>query len=296
VEFTNEVPFSEESFSVLTDAYRSFRNVARILLANAALGRLCETAGERNAAGQASDTDALQGATTLDRWMLSRLQRVIATCREAYEAYDFRKVFQTLNQFVAVDVSALYVDITKDRLYCDGSDSQRRRATQAVMAQVLDALLRLLAPILAFTADEAWEFAGKKTSVHLETFPQADASLIDTAAEGRVEKLLALRAVIAQAIEPARQAKQIGNALEASVTLTIADAELLKQLTGSETELEEFFIISELRLAEGTETKASVEPVSHKKCGRCWRHRPGVGLSAAHPDLCDRCEPVVAGK
>src|SRR5207249_4132817 len=114
VEFTNEVPFSEETFSVLTDAYRQFRNILRILLANAQPGELA-------------------GATTLDRWMLSRLQEVIESCTGAYAAYDFRKVFQTLNQFVTVEVSALYVDITKDRLYCDGADSPRRRATQEAM-------------------------------------------------------------------------------------------------------------------------------------------------------------------
>ena len=113
----------------------------------------------------------IMGATIIDRWVLSRLQSVIEDCRAAYAAYDFRKVFQTLNQFVTVDISALYVDITKDRLYCDAADSPRRRATQAVMAQVLDALARLLAPILAFTADEAWQFSGQKTvPIHRRTF------------------------------------------------------------------------------------------------------------------------------
>ena len=283
VEFTSEVPFSEESFAVLTDAYRSFRNILRILLANLS-GFESGNQESRN----------LDGATDIDRWVLSRLQNVIATCREAYAAYDFRKVFQTLNQFVAVDISALYVDITKDRLYCDAADSPRRRATQAVMARVFDALTRLLAPVLAFTADEAWEFFGKKTSVHLESFPEADSALIDKMLEERIQKLLDLRAVIAQAIEPARQAKQIGNALEASVTLQLADGTLLKSLAGSEGELEEFFIVSELKLADGPEDKAGVEPVKHKKCARCWRHRPTVSVSAAHPDLCERCGKVVA--
>ena len=283
VEFTSEVPFSEESFAVLTDAYRSFRNILRILLANLS-GFESGNQESRN----------LDGATDIDHWVLSRLQNVIATCREAYAAYDFRKVFQTLNQFVAVDISALYVDITKDRLYCDAADSPRRRATQAVMARVFDALTRLLAPVLAFTADEAWEFFGKKTSVHLESFPEADSALIDKMLEERIQKLLDLRAVIAQAIEPARQAKQIGNALEASVTLQLADGTLLKSLAGSEGELEEFFIVSELKLADGPEDKAGVEPVKHKKCARCWRHRPTVSVSAAHPDLCERCGKVVA--
>ena len=278
VDYQNEVPFSEESFTRLGEAYRSFRNILRILLANAAVGKTPRS-------------DILPDLRTIDRWMLSRLQGVISTCRDAYAAYDFRKVFQTLNQFVTVDVSALYVDITKDRMYCDAANAPRRKATQAVMTTLADSLCRLLAPILAYTADEAWEFLGNQTSVHLEKFPDPDESLIDKALEERIADLLQLRGVIAQAIEPARQAKQIGNALEASVTLqTPGEA----AATGMDaTELEEFFILSELKWISGSETKATVELVTHKKCARCWRHRPTVGTSSAYPELCDRCEKTM---
>jgi isoleucyl-tRNA synthetase len=282
VDYQNEVPFSEVSFKRFADSYRGFRNILRILLANLA------------------DFDAakasLDGATFVDRWVLSRLQEVIATCRAAYAEYDFRKVFQTLNQFVTVEISALYVDITKDRMYCDAANAPRRRATQAVMARVLDALARLLAPVLVFTADEAWEYSGKTTSVHLETFPEVDAAFTDKVLEERVEKLLALRGVIAQAVEPARQAKQIGNALEGAVTLALADEALLGSLRGSEADLEEFFILSDLTLTAGPETKASIVPTAHKKCARCWRHRASVGANAAHPELCERCAEVVTAQ
>ena len=281
VEFTSEVPFSEESFAVLTDAYRSFRNILRILLANL------------------SDFDAskasLEGATTVDRWILSRLQEVIATSREAYASYDFRKVFQTLNQFVTVDISALYVDITKDRMYCDAASSPRRLATQTAMHKVFDALVRLLAPILAFTADEAWEFAGKTASIHLETFPEADPSLRNPTLETEIAEWLKLRGVIAQSVEPARQQKLIGNALEAAVTLEIAGAKQLESMQGRESEIEEFFILSDLTLVSGPETKSNLVRTPYKKCARCWRHRAAVGTSAVHPDLCDRCEKVVEG-
>jgi len=279
VEFTSEVPFSEESFAVLTDAYRSFRNILRILLANL---------HDFDPA-----TASLNGATTVDRWMLSRLQEVIATSREAYAAYDFRKVFQSLNQFVTVDISALYVDITKDRMYCDAVDSPRRRATQTVMHSVFDALARLLAPILAFTADEAWEFSGKTGSIHLKTFPVPDPTLRDTALETEIAEWLKLRGVIAQSVEPARQQKLIGNALEAAVTLEISDAKQLESLQGRESELEEFLILSDLKLVAGPETKSNLVRTEYKKCARCWRHRAAVGTSEVHPDLCDRCEKVV---
>ncbi len=282
VDYQNEVPFSEESFKGLAESYRSFRNILRILLANLA----------DFDASQAS----LDGATLIDRWVLSRLQGVIGTCRAAYAEYDFRKVYQTLNQFVTVEISALYVDITKDRMYCDAAHAPRRRATQTVMAQVFDALARLLAPILAYTADEAWEFAKRPASVHLETFPEVDAALLDAALEERVEKLLALRGVIAQAVELARQAKQIGNALEGAVTLELSDETLLASLRGSEADLEEFFILSDLTLAAGAETKAGIIPTAHKKCARCWRHRTSVGAHAEHAELCERCAEVVCAR
>jgi isoleucyl-tRNA synthetase len=278
VEFTNEVPFSEESFALLADAYRQFRNVLRILLANSD--------------GFTPGPD-FAGATLVDRWLRSRLQEVIAACREAYGAFDFRKVFQTLNQFCTVDLSALYVDITKDRLYCDAANSPRRRATQAVMREAFEAVSVLLAPILAFTSDEAWEFAGREQSIHIELFPIPNDSARDAAAEEGIDELLKLRAVIAQAIEPARQQKLIGNALEASVTLQIADAAQLQRLQALGAELEEFFILSELRIEAGPETVASLTRTEFLRCERCWRHREYVGKSATHPDLCDRCEAVI---
>jgi isoleucyl-tRNA synthetase len=282
VQFTDEVPFSEEAFTRLGEAYRLFRNTLRILLANL------------HGFDPARDAAPREAWTLADRWVMSRLQGVIATCREAYDAYEFRRVFQTLNQFCAVDLSALYIDITKDRMYCDAAGSPRRRATQTVIHSVFSALTRLLAPILAFTADEAWEFAGHATGdVHLQAFPEADGTLADAALEVRFEKLLALRGVIAQAVEPARKAKLIGNALEAAVTLQIADAALLSELQGLEGELEEFFILSSLKLEAGAETKASLVRTEDAKCGRCWRHKPEVGKNAAHPELCDRCAEVV---
>ena len=279
VEFTNEVPFSEESFALLADAYRQFRNVLRILLANSQ---------------GASSLDDFAGATLIDRWIRSRLQQVTATCRDAYAAFDFRKVFQTLNQFCTVDLSSLYVDITKDRLYCDAADSPRRRATQAVMREAFEALAALLAPILAFTTDEAWDFAGRADSIHLELFPEVHQILRDPDAELEIEELLKLRAVIAQAIEPARQQKLIGNALEASVTLQIPDPDQLLRLQSHAAEIEEFFILSELHLEPGPEISASLTRTAFRRCERCWRHRASVGQSAVHPDLCDRCEAVIA--
>jgi isoleucyl-tRNA synthetase len=279
VEFTHEVPFSEESFSVLTDAYRQFRNVLRILLAN--LHDFTE------------EEASLEGATVLDRWVLSRLQGVVRVCREAYADYDFRRVFQTLNQFCTVDLSSLYVDITKDRMYCDAAASPRRRATQTVMLRVFDAMCRLLAPILAYTADEAWGYLRKSGSVHLELFPEPDAALVDEGLEKRFEHWLQVRSVVAQSIEVARQQKLIGNALEADVEVEISDPVLFESVQGGTEEVEEFLILSSVRCVSGAATHARVQRNGDKRCGRCWRHKPSVGRSAVHAELCERCERVV---
>ena len=274
IDYTDDVPFSEEMFTRLGDAYRRIRNTLRILL-----GNLHDFSMEGAAPS---------APTLVDRWILERLDQVIKDCRSAYEAFEFHKVYHTLNQFCAVDLSSLYIDITKDRMYCDAVDSPRRRSTQAAMHEIFCALCQLLAPMLAFTADEAWGYANANTSVHLEEFPRAQ----DRGGEATVavNELLRLRGVIGQAIERARQDKLIGNSLEAAVVLrTNTDA------TGKfdKEELKEFFILSELILEPAKEASATVTKTAFQKCARCWRHREYVGKSKTHPDLCDRCEAVV---
>ncbi|MEK0451022.1 MAG: isoleucine-tRNA ligase [Verrucomicrobiota bacterium] len=276
VEFTNDVPFSEDGFARTSEAYRSFRNVLRILLANIA---------DYDGGGTA-------GATTVDRWILSKLQGVISTCRAAYEAYDFRRVFETLNQFCTVDLSALYVDITKDRMYCDAAKSPRRRATQAVMQACFESVAKLLAPILAYTADEAWEFSGKTTSIHIEKLPEANSSLRDEALEAKVDEWLKLRAAIyQQAIEPARQSKTIAKSLEAAVVLELDDAShgtYSAYSPNEHAELEEFLIISELSLSKSASIGARVAKSAQAQCPRCWRHQPLTSKG-----VCGRCDEAL---
>ncbi len=274
VNYTDDVPFSEEMFTRLGDTYRRIRNTIRILL-----GNIDAKSGEKGA------------PTLVDRWILSRLQSVIAECREAYANYEFHKVYHTLNQFCAVDLSSLYVDITKDRMYCDAPGSPRRLATQFAMREILESLTKLLAPILAFTAEEAWGYLGREGSVHLQEFPQPNDSLRDSPAEAAVAELLRLRGLIGQAVEQARQEKLIGNALEGAVRLQ-ASSEVLAGI--SKEELEEFFILSDLTVEPGDAAAATIAKTEFAKCARCWRHRESVGKSSAHPELCDRCDEVVS--
>src|SRR5215469_16343478 len=164
IDYTADVPFSEEMFTRLGDTYRRIRNTLRILLGN--LNNF-PVAGVADPGPRSTPA-----ATTLvDRWIVKRLDQVVRDCRSAYEAFEFHKVYHALNQFCAVDLSSLYIDITKDRMYCDAPGSPRRRATQTAMREIFDALCSLLAPVLVFTAEEAWRYSAT-TSVHLQEFPQ----------------------------------------------------------------------------------------------------------------------------
>jgi isoleucyl-tRNA synthetase len=279
VNYTDEVPFGETMFGQLSDTYRRIRNTLRILLANLY---------DFNSA-----KDQVTDLTLVDRWVASRLQQLIAQCREAYEQYEFHKVYHAVNQFCAVDLSSLYIDIIKDRMYCDSPASQCRRATQTVLHQTFDTLTRLIAPILVFTAEEAWRFFGRSTSVHLEKFPGSDPSQIDAGVLADADALLDARSIVAQAVEIARQQKQIGNALEAHVVLSLPREHRLHQLRISD--VEEFLILSQIDLlATDGESKAVVTKTSYPRCERCWRHKPTVGIQPGHPTLCDRCAEVVS--
>ena len=241
--------------------------------------------------------EELELMTLIDRWILERLHAVVKECRAAYESYDFRKVFIALNQFCAVDLSAQYIDMTKDRMYCDAIGSPRRRAAQTAMHRVLDGLCRLLAPVLAYTADEAWEFlAPGAGSVHLAEFPPPDPDFAGTEATDKVERLLKLRAAIEQKIDAARKDKVIGKSLEAAVTLKIADPAELDALLPDADDRREFFILSDLAVAQGgPEPSAEVARTDHQRCERCWRHLPEVGSVPGHDDLCGRCAGAIGG-
>jgi isoleucyl-tRNA synthetase len=276
VNFTDDVPFSEEIFTRLADAYRRVRNTLRILL-----GNLHDY--------DAANPPAPGTLTFVDRWILARLQEVVAVCLDAYSKLEFHKVHHTINQFCAVDLSSLYVDITKDRLYCDAAGSPRRRATQFAMHTVFDALTRLLAPILAFTAEEAWGYFRPGSSVHAQDFPKPDPAWENPAAVAAMEQLLQIRSRISQAVEKPQKAGEIGSALEAQVVLGATPAEMAV-LEPIAAEAEEIFILSDLEIRASGAPECTVAKTANARCERCWRYRPEVGKSAAHPTLCARCE------
>jgi isoleucyl-tRNA synthetase len=309
VDYQNDVPFSEELFQQTGESYRRIRNTFRVLLGNlhdapkpgnspTDSGKPTDLASEKKESAGLPESvgNPSPSYTLVDRWILERLHAVTTECLAGYAAYDFRKVVSTITQFVSGDLSALYIDITKDRLYCDAANSPRRRAAQAAIREVTETLVKLLAPILAYTADETWEFLGHTDSVHLQAFPQSGLSFSSSSGESvipAVEDLLKARAVIQQAIEAARQAKQIGSNLEATVKLTLPEVGFGHTIFADVPALQEFFILSDLHLTRGPALAATVEVCTNPKCERCWRLLPDVGTHAAHPTLCGRCAGAV---
>ena len=227
--------------------------------------------------------------------------------RAAYDDYQFHLVFHALHNFCAVDLSALYLDILKDRLYTFAPESLGRRAAQTALYEILVALTKLMAPILSFTGDEVWERipgTDRVESVHLTNFPEADAAWLDEALEGEWERLLDVRREVAKALEMARQQTGIGSSLEARVTLEAAP-ELTALLRGKEPELAPLFIVSQVALGvasgDGLVRHRSdtlgvtvvVDRARGAKCERCWTYRETVGTDPAYPTLCDRCTAVL---
>lgn len=272
VDWQNEVPFGEGLFQQIGEPYRRLRNTFKILLGNMRDEKVSEP----------------ETLPLIDQWIMERLQVIIAEITEAYAKYDFRSVFSTVNKFAANDLSAYYIDITKDRLYCDAVESERRQASVWCIGEIFDAMVKLLAPILAYTAEEAWEYAGREGSIHEQTFPKVNPKFAGSEATDQVAKLLEIRGIMQTSIEEKVQAKEFKKNNEASVTLTVPANHTCLELLKDHDFTSEFFIVSELKVIEGDTLTATVEPTSHAMCPRCRKYEPIVT-----DDLCERCADAV---
>lgn len=272
VDWQNEVPFGEDLFQQVGEPYRRLRNTFKILLGNMRDEKVSEP----------------ETLPLIDQWIMERLQVIIKEIRDAYARYDFRGVFSTVNKFAASDLSAYYIDITKDRLYCDAADSARRQASVWCIGEIFDALVKLLAPVLAYTAEEAWEHAGRDGSIHEQTFPEVNAKFAGNEATNQITKLLEIRAIMQTAIEEKVQAKEFKKNNEASVALTVPANHSCLEILKNHEFATEFFIVSELKIVEGDALAATVEPTSHAMCPRCRKYEPIVA-----DDLCQRCADAV---
>jgi len=289
-DFRDDIPISREILSHVTEAYRQIRNTFRYQLSV-----LHDFEPDRHEV-------AIDQLDSLDRWALHQTATLVQDVTAAYEAYEFHRVYQLCNQFCSVTLSSIYHDILKDRLYTLGANAPLRRSSQTAIHHIFRTLVRLLAPILGFTCDEAWCFASgsgefASDSVHLQDWPMAPAAWTDAGLQAEVNTLLRVRQAVNEAIEPLRAAGQLGKSLDASVQLDIAaDDPVFAILEKHRDFLPELFIVSHVTLAPASGAlSVSVCPCSSLdfvRCPRCWRWVPEL-VTSPRGDVCPRCQSAL---
>lgn len=292
-DYHSDIRISKDILKQQSDAYRKIRNTARYILGNLSDG---ETTFDPNT-DMVSD-DQLE---ELDRWALMRLDAVTDDVDAGYLAYDFHAVIHAIHNFCVVDLSSFYLDILKDRLYCEKVDSLTRRAAQTAMYRILDALVRMVAPILSFTAEEIWQNMPHRSgdeaeSVFLNEFLPKTGITCDDAFREKWDTIYMIREAVNKKLEEKRAEKVIGKSLEAKVVLTVQDEALAAQIAGW-SELPDVLIVSavEVKTGEtGEEAMAyAIEKASGCQCERCWKFADEVGSIAQYPTLCKRCAEVL---
>lgn len=292
-DYRDDVRISENILKQLSDAYRRIRNTSRFML-----GNLFDFDPE-------TDAVSVGNMLEVDRFILHKLQKLIERNRKAYDGFDFHIIYHSLYNFCTLDLSAFYLDVLKDRLYTSPPLSVDRRSAQTAIYKLLDALSRLMAPILAFTADEIWQYMpavdNREASIHLAGLPDVDPAFLDNDLASRWEQILKLRGVVTKALEEARAKKEIGHPLDASVTIFVND-EWNDAMAPYADDLRSIFIVSQAELKCSDDVgeafssdeiegiSIQVQPASGQKCNRCWIHDLTVGSSAENPTICSRCE------
>jgi len=290
-DYRDNIRISKEILKRLTEAYRRIRNTCRYLL------------GNLNDFDPETDSIKYQQMEELDRWVLSRLQELNDRVLKAYEDFEFHLVYHSLHNFCVLDLSAFYLDIIKDRLYTSPSQSLARRSAQTAMNEILESLVRLMAPVLSFTSDEIWQhMKGKErsSSIHTELFVPVNTTYKDPGLAGRWEDIIALRKEVTKALELARKDKKLGHPLDASVTVGLSP-DLMEKIAPYREQLRSIFIVSSVdikdmdQLDDGLESetlpglRVKVSPSTDPKCERCWVHDPTVGNDTSRPTICKRC-------
>lgn len=296
-DYRGEIAVSKDILKRVADSYRRIRNTARFLLSNL------------NGFDPASDLVAPENMLALDYWITRQTQLLREQVKKDYDNYQFLNVYQKVHNFCVIELGGFYLDIIKDRQYTAKTDGLARRSTQSAMYHITEILVRLIAPVLSFTADEIWEYipGQRSQSVFLSLFddglpmlaPQNDFS------DEFWRELMDVKTAVNKELEQQRNEKKVGAALSAEVTLYCAD-DLLQRLSRLKDELRFVLIVSSATLkplakgdkAAATEMAAlrvSVVPSAHTKCTRCWHHRADVGANAAHPEICGRCVDNIEG-
>lgn len=297
VDYQGDVRLSDKIVKSMSDVYRKIRNTFRYLL------------GNLSDFDPKTDSVAYADMEELDRWALLRMEQVKETVLKAYDDYEFHVMYHAVHNFCTVDLSAIYLDILKDRLYTEKADSKLRRSAQTAMYEILTTLVRLVAPVLCFTSEEVWQALPNKEerewSVHMSDMPKVNEAYLDKALDEKWKKRLAVRSVAMKALEEARQAKVIGHPLDAEVTV-YADGEAYDIVKAMEKELADFLLVSQTHIVEGTAAapenaasneegtvKTSVAVCTLAKCERCWKRSADVDADPKHPGVCARCAHVL---
>lgn len=295
-DYHSDIRISDDILAQLSEAYKKIRNTARFILGNLS-----------NADGFDIDRDGVSDDELfeLDKWALAKLDELIDKVNVAYTAFDYHIVFHAIHNFCVIDMSNFYLDIIKDRLYCDEVDSFSRRAAQTAMYKILSAVTRLIAPIMSFTADEIWGYIPHSSndnakSVFLNDMPEKSGIKIEDEFTAKWDLIAELREDVKKALEIKRADKVIGKSLEADVIL-YADGEIKEAISKFVGELPEIFIVSKVELKDGEgEFKGELDSVTvdvikatGEKCERCWKFSGSVGTHNDHPTLCDRCHSVI---
>lgn len=289
-DYQSDVSLSKDILKQLTESYRKMRNTARYILGNTA-------DFDPN-----KDMVEYENLEELDKYALLKLNDLVKKCTASYEKYDFHEAYQALNVFCVTDMSSFYLDIIKDRLYSTLADSKERRAAQTTMYIILDTLVKILAPITCFTAEEIWKFMPhqeneKTDSVMLTNYPTVCEKYENEALREKWSKIIEIKEAVAKKLEEARAQKVIGHSLNAKVTL-FAKEELYNFINENKDLLKTVFIISKLEVEEskrqeGEDLGIKVEIAPGEKCERCWMYSETVGEDKEHPTLCHRCAEVM---
>lgn len=286
-DYKSDISGSKNILKQVSEVYRKIRNTARYIL------------------GNISDFDVnhpvpYEDLQEIDKWALTKLNKLIKDCTDAYDVYDFHNAYHAINQFCVVDMSAFYLDIIKDRLYTSKTDSVERRAAQTAMYEILSSLVRILAPMTCYTAEEIWKYmphkdGENKESVMLEYYPKVNPQYDNKELEETWDKYIKIKDEVAKKLELARANKEIGLSLAAKVTL-FADGKTYDFIKGKEELLKEICIVSDVEIKEGKKEEdkdaivgVSVEQASGEKCERCWMYSETVGKDENHPHICHRC-------
>ena len=286
-DYTSDVSISKGIMKQVSEVYRKLRNTARYIL-----GNIFDFDVEKPV--------AYKDLQEIDKWALTKLNRLIEDCTSSYDKYEFNSAYRALNQFCVVDMSSFYLDIIKDRLYTSKPDSIERRAAQTTMYEILSSLVRIMAPMTCFTAEEIWKYMPHRKGENLESvmlnfYPKTHKEWENEELERKWAKLIGYREEISKALEVARANKEIGLSLEAKVEI-FAEGEDYRFLSGKEELLKEVCIVSDVKISENRRNKdeevgigVKVSKADGEKCERCWKYSVTVGSSKLHPDVCEEC-------